>query len=59
MAATAFTWPTFSAINTNTTGRKSKIALVSNDGEVNVGSANHFAAFTPSKLISPCVAANA
>ena len=37
----------------------SKIALVSNVGVVNVGIATHFAAFTPSKLISPANAAYA
>ena len=38
---------------------KSKIAFVSKVGVVNVGIAIHFAAFTPSKLISPLNAAKA
>ena len=57
MAATALTCPTFSAINTRTTGKNKSIALLSKVGDVNDGIATHLAASTPAKSTSPIKAA--
>ena len=57
MAATAFTCPTFSAINTRTTGKNNNIALLSKVGDVNDGNATHLADSTPEKSTSPINAA--
>ena len=53
IAETDFTWPTFSAISTNTTGRKRPRTEASNDGVTKSGSPTHAAALNFSKSTSP------
>ena len=52
--ATDFTWPTFSAISTSTTGRNNAATLKSTVGRVKVGRPNQAASPTASKVTCPC-----
>ena len=53
MAATVFTWPTFSATSTSTTGRKRPQAAVVTCGAWKVGRPIHGAASTRDRSTDP------
>jgi hypothetical protein len=55
IAATDFTWPTFSATRTSTTGTNSPTSDHEKCGVVNSGSPNHFALSTVVKSREPKV----
>ncbi len=59
MAATALTWPTFSATRTSTTGSMSRAPRSVNDGAVKSGSPTHEAPRTEAQSTSPRTPASA